>query len=154
MNPTPDTVILKRNLSVASIQPIDNIMEGSFHRPQKKTTVKTKVPEHLLSLMENVSEKLTPNQKSEIANIIGKYCEIFEGLDGKLGPTDKVEHCISTENARPIKIPPRRLPISQRYIVRKEIDKMLKDGIIEPCISSWSAPIVLVKNVTIRRDFV
>ena len=34
--------------------------------------------------------------------------------DGTLGHTDLVEHEIDTENCKPIKIPPRRIPVFKR----------------------------------------
>mgnify|MGYP003684140299 CR=1 FL=1 len=50
---------------------------------------------------------------------------------------------IDTGNAKPIKIPPRRLPYAQREIVGKEISKMLDNDVIEPSDSPWSAPLLL-----------
>ena len=57
-----------------------------------------------------------------------------------------MKHRIDTgnANAKPIKIPPRRLPYTQREIVGKEISKMLDNDVIEPSDSPWSAPLLLV----------
>ena len=145
-NPTSETVILKRNVEVASLQPVSEVMEGNFSHLNDSQSNQTKVPEHLKSLVENVSDKLSSAEKAEIEDVIGQFSDIFVGPDGQLGQTDLVEHCINTEDIKPIKIPPRRLPISQRDIAGIEIDKMLRDDIIEPSSSPWSAPIVLVKK--------
>ena len=67
-------------------------------------------------------------------------------LDGILGQTDLVEHKIETENHKPIKIPPRRIPIYKRDQVNEELDNMLNQGTVEPSDSPWSAPICLVKK--------
>lgn len=68
------------------------------------------------------------------------------GLDGKLGRTNKVEHTIDTGENKPIKLPPRRLPLAQREIAEKEIKNtsMLDQDIIETSSSLWASPIVLV----------
>ena len=66
--------------------------------------------------------------------------------DGNLGQTDLVEHEIETGDHRPIKIPPRRLPIFKRDQVDQELDKMLSQGIVEHSDIPWSAPICLVKK--------
>lgn len=146
LNPTPHAVILKRNLTVASLQPIKEIMEDNFHRPTSSTEKSIKIPEHLQALVENVSDNLTFSQRSDIGKVISEYADVFVGPDGKLGRTDLVEHSIRTETDRPVKVPPRRLPISQREVAAAEIDKMLKNDIIEPSHSPYSAPIVLVKK--------
>ena len=66
--------------------------------------------------------------------------------DGTLGHTDLVEHEIDTENCKPIKIPPRRIPMFKRDQVDEELDKMLAQGTVEPSDSPWSAPICLVQK--------
>lgn len=66
--------------------------------------------------------------------------------DGILGQTDLVEHDIETGSYKPIKIPPRRIPIFKRDQVDQELEKMLAQGIVEPSDSPWSAPICLVKK--------
>lgn len=49
-------------------------------------------------------------------------------------------------DARPIKLPPRRIPIHQKKIAEQEIDKMLREDVIDLSNSPWAAPIVLVKK--------
>ena len=44
-----------------------------------------------------------------------------------------------TANSKPVKLPPRRLPMAQREIVDRELEKMLKEDIIEPSDSPWAA---------------
>ena len=58
--------------------------------------------------------------------------------------TTHVQHTIDTGDNHPIKQPPRRLPVAQREIADKEVDKMLLKGFIEPSDSQWASPIVLV----------
>ena len=49
-----------------------------------------------------------------------------------------------TGTAKPIRLPAYRLPHAYRDEVKKELDEMLRNGVIEPSNSEWSAPIVLV----------
>ena len=46
----------------------------------------------------------------------------------------------------PVRQPRRRLPFHQRELVQQHVDKMLKNGIIEPSTGPWSSPIVMVKK--------
>lgn len=57
-----------------------------------------------------------------------------------------MRHTINTSNVKPIKLPPRRLPMHKKSIADQERDKMLKANITEPSNSPWAAPIVLVKK--------
>ena len=75
-----------------------------------------------------------------------QYQDVFMSPDGTLGITDLAKHETDTENEKPIKIHPRRIPIFKRNHVDEELDKMLSQGIVEPGYSSWSAPICLVKK--------
>ena len=66
------------------------------------------------------------------------------------GHTMLAEHRIETENARPIRQMPYRLPYVYRDEVLKDLKEMQESGIIEPSTSEWSSPIVLVKDGTLR----
>ena len=63
-----------------------------------------------------------------------------------LGRTSEVKHTIDTGDARPIRQPARRLPLSRMEEASQLISDMSKQGIIEPSSSPWTAPVVLVKK--------
>jgi len=46
----------------------------------------------------------------------------------------------------PIKLVLQGVPHAQQEIIENKVVKMLKDGIVEPSDSPWSAPIILVKK--------
>ena len=60
--------------------------------------------------------------------------------------TTIVEHRITTGLAKPVRLPPYRIPYAYRDTVREELRQMEKDGIIERSSREWAAPIVLVKK--------
>lgn len=60
-----------------------------------------------------------------------EFQDIFMSQDSILGQTNVVEHTIDTGESKPIKLPLRRVPIAQRQKVKSELDKMLKQNIIE-----------------------
>ena len=78
---------------------------------------------------------------ARVKEVVG---DVFAYPDGELGHTTLVQHTIDTGDNHPIKQPPRRLPVAQREIADKEVEKMLLKGFIEPCDSPWVSPIVLV----------
>lgn len=60
-----------------------------------------------------------------------EFQDIFMSQDSILGQTNVVEHTIDTGESKHIKLPLRRVPIAQRQKVKFELDKMLKQNIIE-----------------------
>ena len=56
-----------------------------------------------------------------------------------------VQHSIDTQNSKPIKQGPRRLPFHRRQEVKQLLDSMLENDIIEPANGPWASPIVLKK---------
>ena len=133
-----------KHTTVASLQPV-NIVQSN---PDCEFVVdeSTELPEHLHSLYDRSSKCLTQEQKSTLFDLLVSYKDIFVGPDGKFGRTKLVKHKIDTGDHKPIKIPPRRLPVAQREIVENEIQKMLDNNIIEPSESPWSAPLLLVEK--------
>ena len=71
---------------------------------------------------------------------------VFANDKWDVGRTDIVTHKIDTQHADPIRQEPRRLPFGQRSELTTQIDKMLKQDIIEPSESPWSSPIVLIRK--------
>jgi hypothetical protein len=58
---------------------------------------------------------------------------------------------IDTKDEKPVKIPPRRVPLAQMKEVEAEIQKMLANDIIQPSHSPWSTAMVVVKKATCIR---
>ena len=76
-----------------------------------------------------------------LQNLLEKNANTFVP-NGK--PTCQTEHFIDTGDHRPISVPPYRLSPAKTQILKDEVSKMLAEGIIEPCNSPWSAPVVMV----------
>ena len=53
-------------------------------------------------------------------------------------------YLIDTGENRPIRLPPRRLPITKQDVEQDEAQKMLDRGVIESCQGSWASPVVMV----------
>lgn len=90
-------------------------------------------------------EKLNKEEIQEIKSICSKYEDIFH-LDGDtLTYTNISTAQINLKpDAKPIYCKPYRLPHSQKKNIQEDVDKMLKDDIIEPSVSAWNSPILVV----------
>ena len=112
----------------------------------------SRIPEHLLKLYRESAAHLSPEETPKLAEFLSKNEDVFARSADDLGRTSLVQHTIDTGNARPVKQPPRRVPVHKKHLVTEEVDKMLRRGVIEPCDGPWSSPIVLVtkKDATTR----
>ena len=88
-------------------------------------------------------EQLSDVQRRELEALLEEFSEVMQDRPGR---TTMAEHNIECGTARPVRLPPYRLPHAYRETVKQEIREMLDQGIIEPSTSEWSAPIVLVKK--------
>ena len=72
--------------------------------------------------------------------------DVFSAGPDDLGCTNLVKHHIDTGQARPIRQPPRRLPLTKRQEADKAVQEMQERDVIEPSDSPWSSPSVLVRK--------
>ena len=98
-------------------------------------------------LSENTSG-LTETQKSKFQNLILEFSDIFSKDDFDLGCLSGVEHSIKTHDEIPIAEKFRRTPLQFQKQEQEYIEQLLKQGVIEPSVSEWSAAPVLVRKKT------
>lgn len=70
----------------------------------------------------------------------------FSKNEADLGLTTLVQHEIDTGDSRPVKQPPRRVPLAFADEERKVVQQMETQGIVRKSSSPWASPIVLVKK--------
>ena len=102
------------------------------------------LPPHLITVLDAASE-LTRDQRAHAAALMTKHVNTFPAPGSPItGRTDAVVLEIDTGSTRPIRCNPRKLSPKKIKIQQELVDKMLEDGQIEPSVSAWSAPTVLV----------
>ena len=75
---------------------------------------------------------------------MAEYPDNFALSDAELGCTSWIQHSVDTGNHAPIKQQPYRTPIIRRAMIAEMVDDMRKQGIVQPSVSPWASPIVLV----------
>ena len=126
---------------IAQVSAIQPTMDRLPHPSCDPVTL----PDHLQGLLERASSDLDNLQKSQQANTLLEFVDLFPIPGSALtGHTDAVEHTIDTSDSPPVRCAPRRM--SPQNIKQEEVcvDEMLSGGQIEPSDSPWSAPVVLV----------
>lgn len=121
---------------------------------EKESTKNIKIPEHLVQMYENSLKDNNFDQTSQklLLDLLLEYQDAFSKNDLDLGLTHVSEHIIDTGEAKPIKLPPRRVPIAYAEAELQTINDMEKQGIIRKSNSPWASPLnlVLKKNRKIR----
>ena len=89
-------------------------------------------------------EDLSPEQKEKVIILKNSFNEI--SLKDRLGLTSKLIMHIDTGDSKPFKV--RQYPFSpyMMNILNKELDEMLRLGVVEPSHSAWNSPVLLVKK--------
>lgn len=95
------------------------------------------------SLPEMLSENLPGASRDEIVGLVQEFADRFPG---QFGCTDLVVHVIETTNEKPINLPPYQASPAKQAVIEQQIEKMVKDDVIEPCSSPWEFPVVIVKK--------
>ncbi|CAC5413534.1 unnamed protein product [Mytilus coruscus] len=122
------------------------------HLTNKEKAETRNVPVHLKDMFQNIAPGHSETEKDAIADILNKYSDTFSKDETDLGRTSLSKFCIETGDAKPIKQPPRRVPMAYAGEEKKLIDQMTNQGIIQKSTSPWSSPLVLVlkKNGKVR----
>lgn len=85
---------------------------------------------------------LNLKEREAFSELLRDNADIFELGGGP--PTKYATHRIRTVDCEPKAVPPYPLNGPKKEFLRKEVDKLLKEGVIEECESPWSSPVVLV----------
>ncbi|KAL8598062.1 hypothetical protein ACOMHN_062660 [Nucella lapillus] len=84
-----------------------------------------------------------PEFKRDIQALLAEYTDVFSDLPN----ATTIEECrVDLTDDNPIRSKPYPVPFSQRETVKEEVEAMLKMGVIEPSVSPYASPIVLVKK--------
>ena len=127
--------------AVHTLSAIDSTCALAEHTPTALQTV-------LESLsLEDSEFASTKPYHAAFVDFVRTHLDCFSKHSEDYGHTNVIQHEILTDPAAaPIYQRPRPIPMAYRAAVKKEIDDMLKAGIIVPSRSDWSSPIVVVKK--------
>ena len=108
----------------------------------------SQVPGHLQALYEEVCQGVKDaGQREGVAQLLNQYQDVFSQGEHDIGLTDLVQHQIPTlPGEGPVKQPPHRLGPEKEAEVQRQVEGLLKRGLIEPAGGAWSSPVVLVRK--------
>ncbi|MCG8032936.1 MAG: DDE-type integrase/transposase/recombinase, partial [Candidatus Thiodiazotropha taylori] len=144
MNPTNSPVVIRKGTIIGTFEPVDDIKENQ--NQQNERGAKQELPAQLQELLAKSSKHLDKAQKNKLKETLMSYQDVFAMNDEDMGFTDIIKHQIDTNESRPIKQRMRRLPHQMAEEADKQVDDMLKRGVIEKSNSPWAAGVVLVRK--------
>ncbi|KAG8180485.1 hypothetical protein JTE90_026644 [Oedothorax gibbosus] len=86
---------------------------------------------------------LTFDQKETILKVFEDFSDIFDDSRKPQATRNTLKHRINTEQHPPVSQGAYRVSATERQIIREEVTKMLKKGVVQPSESPWSSPVVL-----------
>ena len=148
INLSQEPKINRRGVTVAKCEPVCcvSILTSSLSTVTASGEVRRassgEIP-HRLELCQS-TEGLSVAEKNVVSQLLCEFSDLFSTGTKDLGCTSLTKHQIQTGDAKPIRQPPRRLPLLKRKEATEAIQEMKQQGVIEPSTSAWSSPVVLV----------
>lgn len=90
------------------------------------------------------TQHLNEEEKCNLINVCSEYADVFYVEGEQLTFTNQIKHSINTIDENPVFSKTYRYPYAHREEVQNQIQSMLRQGIIRPSTSAWSAPIWVV----------
>lgn len=162
LNPTNAAVRLNRGDIISKISPLtDQILcELSEFNENSEISRNDDVP--IETCREALKKKdikiggndLTESQQNKLIRLLYDNLDIFASSLSELPGTDLVKHHIDTGDSKPVRLRAYRQTPQVKREMQKQVDDMLKSGIIEESDSPWSSPALLVRKASGEFRFV
>ena len=157
LNPTDDCIFLheKTNLAITSRIRSEDVSSSITEEvkgevcnaaEEKEMEKSEKLPDELRNLMSRMKVSMTDEEKEKVEKMLKTHREVFACSGESLGRTEITKHSIKTRSEMPIKQHVRRPPFHLKEEADGEVQKMLKQDVIEPSESPWASPVVLVRK--------
>eukprot|EP00731_Ephydatia_muelleri_P034851 Em0081g16a len=110
-----------------------------------KTHLSEEVARAIESMVTRIDE-LSCADREKLKRLLCEFSDVISVGEKDLGRTNVLKHKVNTGDAPPIHQQARRMPYHQRETVKKMLDDMLQQDVIEASSGPWSSPIVLARK--------
>lgn len=135
--------VKNKPVTISELKPVikpanDYLVLSTGHSGNKVDRIQQLLKELELNHLSNI-------EKQQVEQICSKYADIFCLENDQLTVTDIYSPVVKLKNnQQPIYSKPYKLPHAQKTEVEEQINKMVKDQIIEKATSAWNSPLLLV----------
>ena len=150
INPDPRPVKLKCGTKLATLEAVEvftNVDECDSDNPSCAALTNLPVPGNAQQKLPPLKHLSDVNRK-KITSVLKQFPGLFSDDKMDFGTVPGVTHKIDTGDTAPTVTRQWRLPHSARQVIREQCEKMHAAGVIEPSISPWMSPVVLVRKKT------
>jgi len=98
----------------------------------------------LIEILKIDELEITQHSKDMLKELISTYANVFAKNKEEIGCVNLIKVGIDVQGHPPIRVKPYRVSPHERDIIKVEVEKMLKAGVIKPSTSAWASPVVLV----------
>ena len=104
--------------------------------------------EEVVNIIDNlhIGDKSKEERSEDIRDMLREYASVFATDNSVHTSIPGFEHTIEVTDETPIRQKAYRADVKSQEIIDETVDKLLSDGIIEPSLSEWSSPVILVKK--------
>lgn len=103
------------------------------------------IDDYLIENLERLRlDHMNTEENKMISALCYEYRDIFYCDKLPLTFTNKVKHSIRTKNEDPVYLKPYRQPQAVNDEINRQVDKLLKDNVIQESFSPWNFPVHLV----------
>ncbi|KAK4326574.1 hypothetical protein Pmani_002888 [Petrolisthes manimaculis] len=120
-----------------------HLVEPNDHEEERANAVVEPVL-HNSQVLKNPGEKLAHLQEEQAASIVHLLQEHVALFSDSPSLCPLLRHDVDVQDSHPVRQPPYRLNAEKREFLRNEVQRLLKEGLIEPSLSPWASPVVLV----------
>ena len=144
LNPSPAPVVVIKKGNLGTVEPVKEycckVSSAGLQEDRKNL-----LEERIKTMLEE-AVTLEDKERWRAKELLRDFKDIIALSGDDLGHTRMLYHHIHTGDTQPIHQHARRLPFHQHSQVRKLLNDMLDNGIIEPSTSPWASPIVLARK--------
>lgn len=95
-----------------------------------------------------IAETLSIEQRRELEEYLKEYSAVLTNVPGR---TSVLKHSVITTSDIPVRQKPYQIPHALRYEVKKELMAMVEAGTVEPSVSPYASPVVIITKKKIKQ---
>ena len=153
VNPGAHDVWINGGEMIASVSPFDDFLD----RQDKLCVDVNEVGVAIRHVADNISDpfsidsvkpgcELSLEEASQFRSVLDEFKDVFSKNSEDLGFCSVVPHVIRTTDEVPVKLSPHRLHPALIPRVKRELERLLRAGVIRKSTSPYSAPVVIVSK--------
>ena len=148
LNTRDESVIIPKQTAIAEMELLPKGITTTVATVQDKHTPDADDSQRgtLWNLTNDAGDSLSTTEKVILFALLLEFSDLFAKGPDDFGRTGRIKHTINTGKAHPVRQMVRRIPPFCRDEARKLLKEMMEKDVIQPSVSPWASPIVLVQK--------